>query len=74
MGKLLCALLIAAGIWLAYLGYERQQSVAGRADSAIARIGQSLNGAPSSTLHVRYYAGAAVLIGGGLLGLVLVRR
>jgi hypothetical protein len=65
---------IVAGLWLAYLGYERQQSVAGRADSAVARIGQSINGGGSPTLQVRYYAGAAILLGGGVLGLALARK
>ena len=74
MGRLLCAVAIAAGLWLAYLGYERQQSVAGRADSVVARVGQSINGSASPALHVRYYAGAAILIAGGALGLGLVRK
>ena len=65
---------LAGGIWLLYSGYERQQSLVGRADSSLARLGEKVAGEGHTPTHVKYYAAGAVLVVGGALGLGLVRR
>ena len=65
---------LVGGIWLLYTGYERQQSLAGRADSSIARLGEKVDGDAHAPTHVKYYAAGIVLVAGGALGLGLVRR
>jgi hypothetical protein len=74
MRKLLSLAALAAGIWLVYMGHERQESLAGRADSSLSRLGERLDGSGHAPTHVKYYVGGFLLIAGGALGLGLVRK
>jgi hypothetical protein len=74
MKKLLSAAALAAGIWLLYIGHERQQSLAGRADSTLSSLGQRIDGAGHTPTHVMYYAAGAVFVVAGAFGLGFVRR
>jgi ABC-type Na+ efflux pump permease subunit len=74
MTKLLSAVALAAGIWLIYLGYERQQSIEGKAASTFQSIGQKIDGADHTPMHVQYYVAGAVLFFVGAFGLGLVRK
>jgi hypothetical protein len=74
MTKLFSAVALAAGIWLIYLGYERQQSIEGKAASTFQSIGQKIDGADHTPMHVQYYVAGAVLVLVGAFGLGLVRK
>jgi hypothetical protein len=74
MSKLLSAVALAAGIWLIYLGYERQQSIAGKTDSTLSSIGQKIDGQGRTPTHVVYYVSGAVLALAGALGLGIVKK
>ncbi len=74
MCKLLSLVALVLGIWLVYLGYERQQSLAGKAENTMASIGQKIDGGDHTTSYVKYYAAGAVLVLGGAFGLGIVRR
>ncbi len=74
MKKLLSAAALVIGICLLYMGHERQQSLAGRADSSLSTLGQKIDGAGHTPTHVRYYAAGAVLVVVGALGLGFVKR
>jgi Protein of unknown function (DUF3185) len=74
MSKLLSAVALAVGIWLIYLGYERQQSIAGKTDSTLASIGQRIDGEGHTPTHIIYYASGAVLTVAGAFGLGIVKK
>jgi len=65
---------LACGGWLLYLGYERQQSLAGKADSSLSRLGQKIDGGDHTPTHVKYFIAGAVLVAGGTIGLGVVRK
>lgn len=62
-------LMIIAGLWLLHMGYVRQQSLEGKTDTTIAKIGQSIDGEDHATTQGRYYVSGALLLLGGLIGL-----
>jgi len=72
--NLLSIVALVAGIWLAYLGYERQQSLAGKAENTIARLGQKVDGGDHTTSYVKYYVAGALLVAGGAFGLGIVKK
>jgi hypothetical protein len=74
MQKLLSAVALAAGLWLIYLGYERQHSIAGRTDSTLASIGQRIDGEGRTPTHVVYYATGAVLLAAAAFGLGIISK
>jgi hypothetical protein len=74
MSKLLSAAALAAGLWVIYLGYERQQSIAGKTDSTLSAIGERIDGQGHTPTHVVYYAMGAVLAVAGAYGLGIVRK
>lgn len=74
MGKFLSLLCLLAGLWLLYLGYQRQESLVGSADQTLAKIGQKLDGGDHLTDATKFYLAGAVLAVGGIVGLGLVRR
>jgi hypothetical protein len=74
MRKLLSIAALVAGCWLIYMGHERQESLAGKADSSLSALGEKLDGNGHVPTHVRYYVAGALLAAGGALGLGLVRR
>jgi hypothetical protein len=74
MSKFLSLMALIAGIWLIYLGYERQLSLAGRADRTLSRLGTAIDGGDHTTTHVKYYVAGAVLAIAGLFGLGIVKR
>jgi hypothetical protein len=65
---------LVGGVCLIYMGHQRQESLAGKADIALARIGRSLDGGEHATTHLKYYAAGAALVIGGAIGLGLVKR
>jgi Protein of unknown function (DUF3185) len=69
MRTLLSVLAIIAGVWLLHMGYVRQQSLAGKTDNTISKIGQSIDGEDHPTTQGRYYVAGAILLLGGLVGL-----
>jgi hypothetical protein len=74
MSKLLYAAALAAGIWLIYLGLERQHSLAGNADSTFATLGQRIDGGAHPTTHMKYYVAGAALTVVGVVGLGIVKK
>jgi len=74
MRKLVSLAALVAGCWLVYMGHDRQESLAGRADSSLAKLGDKLDGDSHIPTHVKYYAAGAVLVAAGALGLGLLRR
>ena len=74
MSKILSAAALVAGICLIYMGYERQNSLAGKADDSLSRLGRKIDGADHTPTHVKYYVGGAVLLVGGAIGLGLVKK
>ena len=69
MSKFLSVLALAGGIWLIYLGYERQISIAGHADRTLSRLGTAIDGGDHTPLHTKYFIAGAVLLAGGAVGL-----
>ena len=65
---------LAAGVYLIYLGYQRQESFAGKADKTFTTIGNKFDGGPRVTTEAEYYAAGAVLTIGGVVGLGIIRR
>src|ERR1700691_1321450 len=51
MSKVLSVLALAGGIWLLYLGYERQISIAGKADRTLSRLGTAIDGGDHTPTH-----------------------
>ena len=74
MRAILSLMALVGGIWLLYMGYERQGSLAGKADNTISKIGQKIDGADHTPAHMKYYVAGAVLVLGGVVGLGLVKR
>jgi hypothetical protein len=74
MGKLLSLLALVAGIWLIYLGYERQLSLAGKADRTLSKIGTAIDGGDHTPTHVKYYVAGAALSIAGVLGLGIIKK
>jgi hypothetical protein len=74
MSKLLSLLALAGGLWLLYLGYQRQESFAGSADKTFAQIGQKLDGRDHLTDATKYYLVGGVLTVAGVFGLGILRR
>jgi hypothetical protein len=74
MRKLISLAALAAGLWLVYMGHERQESFAGRTDSSLAKLGDRLDGDGPMPKHVKFYAAGFILIAAGALGLGLVRK
>jgi Protein of unknown function (DUF3185) len=74
MKTLLSLAAVIGGLWLVYLGYERQQSLAGKADSSLSKLGQSVDGGEHTPTHVKYYIAGAVLLAGGAIGIGVVRK
>jgi hypothetical protein len=72
--NLVSAVALAAGIWLLYLGYVRQHSLAGKADASLSGLGQKIDGGDHTPAHFKYYAAGAVLAAGGAIGLGLIRK
>lgn len=70
MIKILFAVaLIVGGAWLVHSGWTRRDSLVGKADSTLAKLGQKIDGESRVPEHVWYLAGggALVLVGAGLL-------
>jgi uncharacterized protein DUF3185 len=74
MGKILSLLSLIAGIWLIYLGYERQLSLAGKADRTLSKIGTAIDGGDHTPTHVKYYVAGTALSIAGVLGLGIIKR
>ena len=74
MRATLSLMALIGGIWLIYLGYQRQQSLEGKAADTVAKIGQRLDGGDHMTTHTKYYIAGAVLAVGGAAGLGIVRK
>jgi len=74
MCKLLSILALIGGIWLVYMGYERQQSLAGKTENTLSTLGQKIDGGDHTTTFMKYYAAGAVLVAGGAFGLGVVRK
>ncbi len=60
MGKLLSVLALVAGAWLVYPGRVRQESLAGKADDSLSKLGQKIDGGGHTPVHIRNYAAGAV--------------
>jgi threonine/homoserine/homoserine lactone efflux protein len=74
MRPLFSILALAGGIWLIHMGYERQESLAGRTDNTLSKLGQKIDGDGHLTTHMKYYIAGTVLVIGGTLGLGIVRK
>jgi hypothetical protein len=74
MSKLLSAVALAAGICLIYMGYERQQSLEGKAASTFSTLGQKIDGADHTPRHMQYYLAGSLLFVIGAFGLGIVRK
>jgi hypothetical protein len=69
MKTLLCVFAVMGGLWFLYLGYERQLSIAGKADRSLSRLGTAIDGGDHTPLHTKYFIAGAVLLAGGAVGL-----
>jgi threonine/homoserine/homoserine lactone efflux protein len=74
MSKFLSVLALAGGIWLIYLGYERQLSLAGKADRTLSRLGAAIDGGDHTPTHTKYYIAGTVLALGGVFGLGIIKK
>lgn len=74
MCRLISLVALVAGIWLVGMGHERQESIAGKADDSISKLGQKIDGGDHMTAQTKYYVAGAVLLVGGALGLGIVRK
>lgn len=74
MRKLTAFVALAIGVYLIYMGYQRQESFAGKADKTFTSIGDKFDGGPRVTTQTEYYAAGAVLTIGGVVGLGIIRR
>jgi Protein of unknown function (DUF3185) len=61
---------MVCGVWLVYLGYERQLSLAGKADRTLSRLGTAIDGGDHTPTHTKYFIAGAVLFAAGAIGLV----
>ncbi len=74
MSKVLSLVALVVGACLIYLGYERQLSLAGKADRTLSRLGTAIDGGDHTPTHVKYYVAGGVLAIGGAIGLGIIRR
>jgi hypothetical protein len=74
MSKLLSLAALIAGIWLLYLGYERQLSLAGKADRTMSRLGTAIDGGDHTPTHIKYYIAGTALTIGGVIGLGIIKK
>jgi hypothetical protein len=74
MCKFLSVLALLGGIWLIYLGYERQLSLAGKADRTFSRLGTAIDGGDHTPTHTKYYIAGTVLTLAGVFGLGIIRQ
>jgi hypothetical protein len=74
MRVLLSVAALAAGLWLLCLGYQRQQSLEGKAAQSLSRVGRSIDGGTHLTDAARYYIAGGILAAAGALGSGLIRR
>ncbi len=65
MKKIVAVLLIAAGGWLLYAGYQRGDSLAGRTKSTFTELKNDIDGKSRIPGHVKFYLGGAVLLAAG---------
>lgn len=71
MKTILGIVLIVAGIALFFQGFNRKDSLVGRASEAGTSIANSLDGGSRTPKHVGYMAGGGALV---LVGIVLTAR
>lgn len=74
MGKIIALAALVAGAWLIYTGYERGQSLAGKTEDSLSKLGQRIDGGDHMTDQTKYYIAGSVLLAGGALGLGIVRK
>lgn len=74
MGKMISLLALVGGLLLIYLGYERQLSLAGRADRTFSRLGTAIDGGDHTPTHVKYYVAGTVLTIAGAFGLGIIKK
>ena len=69
ISRLLGLALIAGGLWVAWLGYQRSESIVGVAEGVGASVVNVWDGGARQPKHVWYYLGGAAmtLVGLGLL-------
>ena len=72
MRAILSHVALVGGILLIYMGYQRQQSLEGKADNT--KIGQKIDGGEHPTTQMKYHVAGALLAIGGAVGLGLVKR
>jgi Protein of unknown function (DUF3185) len=65
---------LIAGVVLIYLGYQRQQSLTGKADDAFSKIGHAIDGGGHATTQTIYYVAGGALAVGGLIGLGVLKK
>ena len=74
MRAILSLVALVGGILLIFMGYQRQQSLEGKADNTFAKISQKIDGGEHPTTQMKYYVAGALLAIGGAVGLGLVKR
>jgi hypothetical protein len=74
MSKFLSLLALMGGFWLIYLGYERQLSLAGKADRTFSRLGTAIDGGDHTPTHMKYYIAGTLLAVSGVFGLGIVKK
>jgi hypothetical protein len=70
----LSLLALVAGLLFLYLGYERQISLAGRADRTLSRLGTAIDGGDHTPTHTKYYIAGTILTISGVLGLGIIKK
>jgi len=56
------------------MGYERQQSVAGKTAESLSTLGQKIDGSYHMTTQTKYYVCGTVLLVGGAFALGIVKK
>jgi Protein of unknown function (DUF3185) len=74
MRTMLSFAVLAVGLWLIYLGYERQLSLAGRADRTLSRLGTAIDGGDHTPTHMKFYIAGTVLAFCGVFGLGIIKK
>ena len=72
--NLVSLMAIIGGLWLLYAGYQREQSLAGKADGSLSRLGQRIDGQGHVPTHVKYFVAGSLLVAGGAIGLGAIRK